>query len=85
MSEPLDLSAVAAGLVAAKERASALPYRVDFEPDAERGLLIARSRYGGHGMAFNSAKTGRTLADVIAKPDEAFDYMFGFLDACYRG
>lgn len=81
----IDLSSIAQHLADAQERASALPYKVEFSIDAERQLLIARASYKTGGLTVNSATTGRRLAEVFDDPREAFDYMLGFLEACRSG
>lgn len=82
---PIDLDNVAAAMVEAKKRSDALPYKVDFEIDAEHHVLIVRGiqRMGG-GMWINGSTTGRPLSVVMSNPQEAFDYVFGFLEASFR-
>ena len=85
MAKIIDLSAIASVLEAAHQKAAALPYEVAFEVDMEKSILIARGTQRLHGGTWvNGSTTGRLLSEVFAEPDEAFAYMFGFLQASFR-
>lgn len=81
----VDLGQLAAAIQSANDRIASLPYSVRFS--VERGyqdLLIARGQKTV-GMRVSGATTGRLVRDVVAKPEESFAYIFGFLQASLDG
>lgn len=81
----VDLDRVIAALANAKARADALPYEVEFEVDAENGLMIVRgTKVLNGGMWRHGSTTGRTLTELMTEPEAAVDYVFGFLEASFR-